>query len=112
MGDQICEFLGAWIARYAGPDYYFAFYRSSSGTEAKIPETLKVEARAVDNSIQAMETWNADMTWFIFQQERAGVRDAAGMEKIGGASLQKRNDAGAGSLLLLGGRLRFAEVVF
>lgn len=112
MGDQICEFLGAWIARYAGPDYYFAFYRSSSGTEAKIPETLKVEARAVDNSIQAMETWNADMTWFIFQQERAGVRDAAGMGKIGGASLQKRNDAGAGSLLLLGGRLRFAEVVF
>lgn len=110
MGDQICEFLGAWIARYAGPDYYFAFYHSSS--EAKIPETLKIESKAVDDAIRAMETWNADMTWFIFQQERARVRDAAGMGKVGVASLQKRNDVGTGSLSLLEGRLKFVEVVF
>lgn len=109
MGDQICEFLGAWIASYAGPDYYFAFYRSSSGTEAKIPEPLKIEARTVDDTIQTMETWNADLTWFIFQQERARVRDAAGIMKTG---FQKRDYVAPGTPSLLGGRLRFAEVVF
>ncbi|ODM21153.1 hypothetical protein SI65_04206 [Aspergillus cristatus] len=109
MGDQICEFLGAWIARYAGPDYYFAFCRSSSGTEAKIPESLKIEARTVDDTIQTMETWNADLTWFIFQQERTRVRDAAGLMKTG---FQKRDDVAPRTPSLLGGRLRFAEVVF
>lgn len=112
MGDQICEFLGAWVARYVGPDYYFAFYRSSPGTEAKIPETLKSESKVVDDVIQAMEAWNADVTWFIFQQERARVRDAAGMGRAGVASLQKRNDIEARPLSLLEGRLKFAEVVF
>lgn len=109
MGDQICEFLGAWIARYAGPDYYFAFYRSSSATEVNIPESLKIEARAVEDAIQAMETWNADLTWFIFQQEKMRVRDAAGMMKTG---IQKQDDVGPSPLSLLGGRVRFAKVVF
>ena len=109
MGDQICEFLGAWIARYAGPGYYFAFYRSSSATEVNIPESLKIEARAVEDAIQAMETWNADLTWFIFQQEKMRVRDAAGMMKTG---IQKQDDVGPSPLSLLGGRVRFAKVVF
>lgn len=33
-----------------------------------------MEIDSVENVIQAMETWNADLTWFIFQEERAAVR--------------------------------------
>ncbi|KAK5673716.1 hypothetical protein LTS12_029777, partial [Elasticomyces elasticus] len=70
MGDQICKFLGAWIARYAGPEYYFRQYCPQGQTGLRIPETLQTEVKTVDDVIRAMETWNADLAWFIFQQQR------------------------------------------
>ncbi|GLA78442.1 hypothetical protein AtubIFM55763_011172 [Aspergillus tubingensis] len=87
IGDRICEFLAAWIVRYAGPEYYSSRTRSNKPTTTTTTTTtqpaesasatsssLNVEIDSVENVIQAMETWNADLTWFIFQEERAAVR--------------------------------------
>ncbi|KAE8352249.1 armadillo-type protein, partial [Aspergillus coremiiformis] len=69
MGDQICDFLAAWIARFAGPEYY----TSHSSSDQEIPSSIRPEIDSVNNAIEAMETWNADLTWFIFQQQKAQV---------------------------------------
>lgn len=67
-GDQICEFLGAWIARYAGPEYYSVHHSQKNEETRTGPEITSVE-----DAIHAMETWNADLTWFIFQMQKAQV---------------------------------------
>lgn len=110
IGDQICEFLGAWIARYAGPEYYFRQYGSQCRTVPRIPDSLQIEATAVDDVIRAMETWNADLAWFIFQQQRGRVLDVVNGSK-GGAGFVDRKAVG-GPWVLGAGKLRFAEVVF
>ncbi|KAF5857004.1 hypothetical protein ETB97_006431 [Aspergillus alliaceus] len=76
IGDQICEFLAAWIARFAGPDYYF-----HSASNKEIPASLRSEIDSVNNAIEAMETWNADLTCFIFQQQKVQVLDITPREK-------------------------------
>ncbi|KAI9038619.1 uncharacterized protein KD926_010563 [Aspergillus affinis] len=68
-GDQICEFLGAWIARFAGPDYYNINHVQSHEGNAS-PEA---EIQSMEEAILAMTTWNADLTWFIFEKQRAQV---------------------------------------
>ena len=114
MGDRICEFLGAWIVRYAGPDYYSYFHNhhgSASGAaaeETKAPGSLQVEAKTAADAIQAMETWNADLTWFIFQQEKARVLKILDQGRRGGPAVQEVTSP----LSLPGGQLRFAEMVF
>ena len=113
MGDRICEFLGAWIVRYAGPDYYSYFHNhhgSASGAaaeETKAPGSLQVEAKTAADAIQAMETWNADLTWFIFQQEKARVLEILNQGRRGPAVQEVTSP-----LSLPGGQLRFAEMVF
>lgn len=84
-GDQICEFLAAWISRYAGAAYYF-----DAGKEAHSTEEAQIEP-----AIQAMHTWNEDLTWFMFQQERSSGSQSPTTEPT-----------------VLNGRVRFAEVVF
>lgn len=112
MGDQICEFLGAWIARYAGPEYYFRQYCPQGQTGLRIPETLQAEVKTVDDVIRAMETWNADLAWFIFQQQRVGLLEIINGGNKGHAGLvHMRRPMGCESGLV-GGKLRFAEVVF
>lgn len=71
VGDQICEFLGTWIARFAGPDYYFHYHAQPNMDD--LADSVQAEIRAVENVIRAMDTWNADLTWFIFQQQKARV---------------------------------------
>ncbi|GKZ57564.1 hypothetical protein AnigIFM49718_002886 [Aspergillus niger] len=80
IGDKICEFLAAWIVWYAGPEYYSSRMRYNKPTQttesagATATSSLSVEIDSVEDVIQAMETWNADLTWFIFHEERAAVR--------------------------------------
>ncbi|KAL1998872.1 hypothetical protein VTN02DRAFT_5449 [Thermoascus thermophilus] len=120
MGDEICGFLGAWIAAFAGPDYYFTtrVRRNATG------DSDDPEVRSVDHALQAMESWNTDLTWFIFQQERSRI--SASTQQTGsdgirhhqyplpgvGApdrNLESRSSSSGGG----GGRKwRFAEVVF
>lgn len=113
MGDRICEFLGAWIARHAGPDYYSYFHNhhgpvsGAAAEETKAPGSLQVEARTAADAIQAMETWNADLTWFIFQQEKARVLEILNQGRRGPAVQEVTSP-----LSLPGGQLRFAEMVF
>ncbi|KAH8696074.1 armadillo-type protein [Talaromyces proteolyticus] len=65
VGDEICEFIGLWIVMYAGPGYY-AYYYSSQKTS--LP---KEDAQVVEDAMRAMEAWNRDLTWYIFQRECA-----------------------------------------
>lgn len=108
-GDQICEFLGAWIARFAGPDY-----NSSLNTQSA--ESLAVEIKPVKDAIQAMETWNADLSWFIFQQQRTRVLDImeqGSSSKAGHGTREAYSQRDhAKPLSLPGGRAMFADMVF
>lgn len=110
IGDQICEFLGAWIARYAGPEYYFLQYCSQGSTALRIPESLQIEVTAVDDVIRAMETWNADLAWFIFQQQRRRVLEVVNGRKERARLVDTKTAGGPG--VVGAGRLRFAEIVF
>jgi hypothetical protein len=79
-GDEICELVGAWIARFAGAGYYDSEgrkkrikTRSSHQQEQQEQQEKKDDAdlEAIETAIQAMEAWNKDLTWFIFHQEKA-----------------------------------------
>ncbi|QKX59161.1 uncharacterized protein TRUGW13939_06293 [Talaromyces rugulosus] len=64
-GDEICEFLGKWIVMFAGPQYYYSHYHSGSSATLRPKE----DTQAIEDAIRAMEAWNTDLTWFIFQRE-------------------------------------------
>ncbi|KAL4975859.1 armadillo-type protein [Aspergillus desertorum] len=118
VGDRICHILGEWTARYAGPGYYFSRApslikdidnNSSAGAETEID--------AIESVIQAMETWNSDLTWFTFQQQDVRFRDSVGPKKGVIVDEHLQHNCGSGSGLLssvsfAGGRLRFAEMSF
>lgn len=116
MGDEICEFLGAWIAKFAGPDYYFATrIRRSTTEDSNGPSQRDPEVEAVNNAIQAMESWNIDLTWFIFRQERTrisaltkqtGVDGVRNHQPVPGVGVFDKNPESSSR------KWRFAEVVF
>lgn len=68
-----------------------------------------------------METWNADLAWFIFQWERVHVLEIIGIIGRGRAGPKGSRENkpkpvgggdGSGAMALGKGRLRFAEVLF
>lgn len=67
-GDEVCEFLGKWIVMFAGPQYYYNFHYHDGSSAALLP-LHKEDAQAIEDAIRAMEAWNTDLTWFIFQRE-------------------------------------------
>jgi hypothetical protein len=69
VGDQICELLGSWIALLVGPDYYFRASRRSANPLA-LDEAQRSILEPAEEAIRAMETWNADLTWFIFARQK------------------------------------------
>ena len=98
-GDQICELLGEWIALFAGPHYYFVRHSGGSARD-----------EVVEDAIDAMEVWNADLTWFIFQQQR---RRVCGIVAGGKAELaSSTTPSSLTDLTLFGGKVRFAQVTF
>ncbi|KAL2843227.1 armadillo-type protein [Aspergillus pseudodeflectus] len=116
VGDRICYILGEWIARYAGPTYYF-LHQSSTPKSASISTSTSTsttthseEDESIQNVIQAMETWNPDLTWFIFQQQRGEILRV--MEKKG--RVQRRSCLAPQVPLrsFAGGRIKFAEMSF
>lgn len=86
MGDRICEILGEWITLFVGPDYYFRPPPPSDEERADVQEMLGL----VGDAIQAMKTWNADMTWFIFAREldRMQRLQSAGREVVEPTSVE------------------------
>lgn len=85
MLDEICDCLGSSIAFYY-PEYYFTFaWREEKFVEGKNDESLPVPGgneektnRQVNNAIRAMETYNADLTWFIFEKEKMNQKKKGG----------------------------------
>jgi TELO2-interacting protein 1 len=63
VGDEICEFVGAWITKFMGAKYYHQ-QQQLRDEEEKGEEDINL----VRNALQAMEAWNKDLTWFIFWQ--------------------------------------------
>ncbi|KAJ5552517.1 Armadillo-like helical [Penicillium frequentans] len=102
VGDRICNMLGAWIALFVGPAYYFHSRNLDSG--AGLDDAQRSMLSSVDDAIRAMETWNADLTWFIFEQQRTQLHNPS----TGPVSEVKDDMA----LELDGVVLRFAEVAF
>ncbi|KAJ5933696.1 hypothetical protein N7454_006025 [Penicillium verhagenii] len=85
MGDRICEILGAWIALFVGPAYYFHSSRNSDSAAsglAGLDDAQKSMLDSVHNVIQAMETWNADLTWFIFERQRSQLKRPASKQLV------------------------------
>ncbi|KAL2807656.1 armadillo-type protein [Aspergillus granulosus] len=106
VGDRICHILGEWIARYAGPTYYFSHQQNQSTSAS----THSEEDESIQAVIQAMETWNPDLTWFIFQQQKADILRA--LEKKKGVQQQWSCQKQVPVVAFVGGRMRFAEMSF
>ncbi|KAL2800185.1 armadillo-type protein [Aspergillus keveii] len=103
VGDRICHILGEWIARYAGPTYYFSHQSNTSKTHSE-------EDESIQKIIEAMETWNPDLTWFIFQQQRGEISRA--LEKKSGVQRRNCQTQQVSLESFAGGRIRFAEMSF
>ncbi|GES66416.1 HEAT repeat protein [Aspergillus terreus] len=110
VGDQISEFVGAWAARYAGPEYYFSW---ASRRQSSSPEH-GAELEAVDRALEAMETWNVDLAWFIFQQQRVHMANAMPRTaKRAGPVISEVVDEPLKTWSVQGdSRLKFADLVF
>ncbi|PGH13253.1 hypothetical protein AJ79_03812 [Helicocarpus griseus UAMH5409] len=67
ISDDICQCLGTAISFYQ-PDYYFTY---AWRVESQGMGTGK--GGEVDGAIRAMDAWNADLTWFIFEKGRRGI---------------------------------------
>ncbi|KAL6234143.1 hypothetical protein BDW75DRAFT_172513 [Aspergillus navahoensis] len=118
VGDRICHILGEWVARYAGPGYYF--FRAAclpKDIDKNFSTGAETEIDSVESVIQAMETWNSDLTWFIFQQLGGRIWDSMRAKKVVsvGEGLQKNCGSDSGplsSVAFARGRLQFAEMTF
>ncbi|KAJ5287154.1 Armadillo-like helical [Penicillium angulare] len=84
-GDRICEILGAWISLFVGPEYYFQYH---SGTDSRsvgasgLDPAQQSMLGSVNDAIHSMETWNADLTWFIFVHEKNKAQSSASTGSI------------------------------
>ncbi|KAL4987093.1 armadillo-type protein [Aspergillus falconensis] len=117
VGDRICHILGEWIARYAGPGYYFSRAASlPKDIDNNYSAGAETEIDSIESVIQAMEAWNPDLTWFIFQQQVVMFRGSMGAKGVSvGEQLQQNCSSGSGplsSVVFAGGRLQFAEMSF
>lgn len=102
-GDRICEMLGAWIALFVGPSYYFHPARGRSDSLHTLDDAQRSMLESVEDAIQAMQIWNPDLTWFIFMQQRNQMTLPAKTGPIKDASEGLEFD---------GERMQFAEVAF
>jgi len=99
-GDKICEMLGSWIALFVGPNYYFRASRNTTDP-ATLDEAQRSVLEPAEDAIRAMETWNADLTWFVFVRERMKVADQADRPVSGHLTAE-----------LFGKKVQFAEMAF
>ncbi|KAL4965713.1 uncharacterized protein BDV14DRAFT_189526 [Aspergillus stella-maris] len=122
MGDRICYILGEWIVRYAGAGYCFSRNASKPNQQSTSTRTTSTEteseSESIEKVIQAMETWNPDLTWFISREQDARVcRDFEAKKKqaagVGGTTAGPR-DCRPESLkkTFAGAKVKFAEMVF
>ncbi|KAE8151142.1 HEAT repeat protein [Aspergillus avenaceus] len=106
-GDQICEYLAAWIARLVGPEYYF----SSSSLDDLSP-SFRAEMDSIHKAIEAMHTWNPDLTWFLFQQQKVQVLGLTMVKKTSTSKIVEVVEDPLTAWSVPGTGMRFAELVF
>ncbi|KAL4807275.1 armadillo-type protein [Aspergillus unguis] len=112
VGDRICHILGEWVARYAGPMYYFSRSQVPGATRSDTG-AVETEAESIESVIQVMETWNPDLTWFIFRQLSVRARDTLDANKFAKISVQSESSSNSVQpAAFVGGRIRFAEMAF
>ncbi|KAH2549754.1 hypothetical protein KXW97_008636 [Aspergillus fumigatus] len=113
-GDQICEFLADWITLYVGADYYSQFHLQATVSASDIPAAQRAELEPVETAIQAMETWNADLTWFIFQQRKVQAIATSSRSKASTVVpiISEISENPLESWSSLANRLKFAPPVF
>lgn len=86
---------------FAGPQYYYNFHHHGSSSAA--PLLYKEDAQAIEDAIRAMEAWNTDLTWFIFQRESQSQEEKQDSRLRLPEGLERFNAVGR-----LGGKFRFA----
>lgn len=102
VGDRICGMLGSWIALYVGSEYYFLPSRRHSA-QSEDPAKQSI-LQSIENAIQAMETWNADLTWFTFVDHlNQGRRSSVPTHRTPGSSMLAH---------FRGEEMQFAGIVF
>ena len=69
IGDRICEALSGWIVLFVGAEYYFLTGRA---------EGLGGVGVDVEDAIRGMESWNEDLTWFVFMRHRVRAGGTVG----------------------------------
>ncbi|KAL4944536.1 hypothetical protein BDV06DRAFT_84106 [Aspergillus oleicola] len=115
VGDRICYILGEWISRYAGVGYYFSRTSQSTSTQQGPTGTAsetESESESIETVIQAMETWNPDLTWFIFREQDARFwRDVEG-RKTGKGVRPRDGRHEPLKVAFRGGKVKFAEMTF
>ncbi|KAI1915699.1 hypothetical protein LOZ58_006291 [Ophidiomyces ophidiicola] len=79
LGDDICHCLGEWISCFYPNRYFDYVWRYSNHLRRSIDDT-STNGMDVDETIRAMNAWNADLTWLIFVRGR-GKTVEGGMDK-------------------------------
>ncbi|RAH86710.1 HEAT repeat protein [Aspergillus japonicus CBS 114.51] len=64
------EVYELWLARQKSSDGGVVGGRVGGGGEDQT-ETKSADLRSIEEALEALETWNADLTWFLFQEHRA-----------------------------------------
>ncbi|EAS35442.3 HEAT repeat protein [Coccidioides immitis RS] len=120
IGDEICQCLGTWISFFY-PNYYFThswqdLSRPSPADKTQVTDSSSSEVD-IDATIRAMDTWNADLAWFIFVRGRAknvnGGKEAdfdVARRKMEAKLVKILDSSPRGSREV--SQLRFAEVAF
>ncbi|KAI2788057.1 hypothetical protein POX_f08442 [Penicillium oxalicum] len=99
-GDQICEFLGSWLILYVGPQYCLQADKSArSGESSAVDKDL---ISSVEKALDAMMTWNPDLTWFIM----ASQKQKSNSSSINSSSIRRKEHA----IEVSGEKLEFAVV--
>ncbi|OAX80177.1 hypothetical protein ACJ72_05495 [Emergomyces africanus] len=100
FSDEISECLGTAISFYQ-PNYYFTYaWRNHPESDGEEQANTKLEENAgegasgkaeVDKAIRAMDAWNADLTWFIFEKRRRETGGGGNENYIGRIEQAERN---------------------
>ncbi|RAK81804.1 uncharacterized protein BO72DRAFT_420587 [Aspergillus fijiensis CBS 313.89] len=77
VGDTIARFVVEWVVLFAGggTEVYELWSArkklSADGGRADQTDERSADLGSIEEALEALETWNADLTWFLFQEHRA-----------------------------------------
>ncbi|RAL15247.1 uncharacterized protein BO97DRAFT_385539 [Aspergillus homomorphus CBS 101889] len=85
FGDKICGYVAEWVVLFAGVEVYDLWVAGGVTQGEKGLGGVSGggdDIASIQEALEAMETWNADLTWFLFQEHKArGARSRVEKEK-------------------------------